>query len=218
VDRDLEEQVEYWNGIGVTKRFGHPVNMRRLQQSVAPSSRIVDVGCGYGRALEVLFNHGYRDLFGFDVAPAMIAAARARLPDLRFAITAARHLPLADASVDALLLFTVLTCVPSDVGQRAIVREAGRVLRPGGVFYISDLWLQPDERNRERYRRYAPRFGTYGVFELPEGVVLRHHDREWIAELTGGFSRMALEELVVETMNGHMANAFQWFGCRRLAA
>lgn len=43
---------------------------------------------------------------------------------------------LSSTSVDAVLLFTVLTCVPTDDGQQAIVREAGRVLRPGGLLYI----------------------------------------------------------------------------------
>src|SRR6266851_1367067 len=55
----------------------------------------------------------------------------------------------------------ILTCVPTDVGQRAIVRKVGRVLQPGGLFYISDLWLQTDERNRERYIRDEPKYGTY---------------------------------------------------------
>ena len=124
---------------------------------------------------------------------------------------------LPDASVDATLLFAVLTCVPSDAGQQAIVREIHRVLRPGGLLYISDLWIQSDERNRERYRRYQAKHGRFGAFELEEGVVLRHHDRRWVDELTRDFSRVVIDELVVETMNGHMAQGFQWFGRKSLS-
>src|SRR5229473_509671 len=109
----------------------------------------------------------------------------------------------------------ILTCVPTDVGQRAIVREVGRVLQPGGLFYISDLWLQIDERNRERYIRDEPKYGTYGVFDLPEGVTVRHHDPRWIETLTRDFDPLALDHVNIQTMNGHPAKGFQWFGLKR---
>src|SRR4030095_15987167 len=93
------------------------------------------------------------------------------------------------------LLFSVLTCLPTDDGQRDIVKEVKRVLRPGGLFYISDLWLQDDERTRERYARDEAKYGVYGVFDLPEGVTVRHHDPLWIEELTRDFQTVALDHL-----------------------
>lgn len=213
---ELDSQAEYWNRIGPTKTFAHPVNVDRLKTLLTPAARIVDFGCGYGRVLEILFEHGYRDLAGFDHASSMIAAARERLPSVELETLVAPRLPLPDASTDAVLLFAVLTCVPGDEGQRAIVREIERVLRPHGLLYISDYWLQPDDRNRTRYQLGEAKFGTYGVFELSEGAVVRHHDRAWIRELTAGFSQVAMDELMLETMNGHLAEAFQWFGRRRV--
>ena len=214
--QDLDRQLDYWNRIGPGKSFGHPVNFDRLSDWLSPGSRILDVGCGYGRALGLLFDRGYHNLIGCDLAPAMIALARERFPALTFAeLTSPPHLPLRDLSVDATLLFTVLTCVPTNQGQRAIVEEVGRVLRPGGLFYVSDLWLQTDERNRERYVRDEPKYGTYGVFDLPEGVTVRHHDPRWIETLTQDFDTLALDHIDIQTMNGHPANGFQWFGLKR---
>ena len=123
-----------------------------------------------------------------------------------------------DAHFDAVLLFSVLTCVPGDAGQRAIVQEATRVLAPGGLLYVSDLWLQTDPRNIARYEAGRQRYGTYGVFDLPEGVTVRHHDRRWLDELTGGYQRLALDELQVPTMNRNTADGFQWFGRKRVTA
>src|SRR6185295_13220085 len=112
------------------------------------------------------------------------------------------------ASVDAALLFAVLTCVPTNEGQLALIEEIDRVLRPGGLLYISDLWLQTDERNRERYARDEPKYGTYGVFDLPEGVTVRHHDPLWIEMLTRHFETLALDQVQIKTMNGNLAAGF----------
>ena len=211
---DLDHQLDYWNTEGPRKPFAHPLNLQRLGQWLSPDSRILDFGCGYGRSLGELSKAGYRNLIGFDFSPAMIAAARARFPEITFDETQSSNIPLPDASVAGALLFSVLTCVPTDDGQRAIVRELRRVLRPGGLLYISDLWLQKDERNLARYARDEPKYGTYGVFDLPEGVTVRHHEPKWIETLTRDFETVALDDIEVVTMNGNPAKAFQWFGLK----
>ena len=211
---DLDYQYEYWNTEGAQKSFQHPLNLERVSQWLSPDSRILDFGCGYGRSLGELFNAGYRNLIGFDFSPAMIAAARARFPEITFEELKSSTIPLPDASVDGVLLFSVLTCVPTDDGQRALVKEMHRLLRPGGLLYISDLWLQRDERNLTRYARDEPKYGTYGVFELPEGVIVRHHDPKWIETLTSDFDMVALDDIEVLTMNGNPAKAFQYFGLK----
>lgn len=215
---NLDQQLDYWNRIGPAKPFAHPVNIDRLSQYLTSQSRILDFGCGYGRALGFLFEHGYQDLIGVDPAPAMVAAARARYPGIVFQeLSNAPSLALPDQSVDATLLFSVLTCVPGDEGQLATLREIERVLKPGGLLYISDLWLQTDERNRERYIRDEAKYGTYGVFDLPEGVTVRHHDPCWVEQLTRDFRTVALDNIDVPTMNGNPAKAFQWFGLKQAA-
>lgn len=212
---NLDSQYEYWNTDGAQKSFAHPVNLERVSQWLSRGSRILDFGCGYGRCLGELFNAGYRNLIGFDFSPAMLAAARTRFPEVTFEEVRSPTIPLPDGSVDGALLFSVLTCMPTDDGQRTLVNELHRVLRPRGLLYISDLWLQPDERNLTRYARDEPKYGTYGVFDLPEGVTVRHHDPKWIEDLTSDFEIVALDHIEVVTMNGNPAKAFQWFGLKR---
>ena len=210
---DLDLQLEYWDQVGPTKAFAHPVNLRQLGQWLHSDSRILDFGSGYGRALDFLKSNGFEDLVGFDPAPAMIEIARRRYPSIRFDVLEDfRSIPLADASVDAVLLFAVLTCVPGNQAQRDIIDEITRVLRPSGILYVSDMWLQTDERNIERYDRDAKKYGIYGVFDLPEGVTVRHHDRQWMKSLLHRYELLALDEVDVQTMNGHAVTAFQWFG------
>jgi len=104
----------------------------------------------------------------------------------------------------------VLTCIPDDEDQQALLGELYRVACPGGLLYVSDFWLQTDERNLARYARFAPQYGTYGVFEVSAGVAVRHHRPEWIDHLLAPWERIAQADLQVITMNGHPAHAFQW--------
>jgi hypothetical protein len=113
--------------------------------------------------------------------------------------------------VDLLLLFAVLTCVPDDEEQRALMAEVSRLLKPGGLVYVSDVLLQEDARNRERYERGAQSHGVYGVFETGDGAVCRHHERAHLLGLIAefGFAVVEEREIAVATMNGNVANGIQ---------
>ena len=129
---------------------------------------------------------------------------------MRFAVLdAPPTLATPDASVDMVLLFAVLTCVPGDDAQRRLVGELARVVKPGGLLYISDLLLRDDERNRNRYDRFAERYGTYGVFETGDGAVCRHHPSDWFSTLLAGFQATDIRYLTVTTMNGHESSGIQ---------
>jgi SAM-dependent methyltransferase len=211
----FDTQLDYWNRIGPSKTFAHPVNIEKLSRWVEPDSRILDYGCGYGRALGLLQSKGYRNLIGMDPAAAMIDAAHTSYPDIAFAFLNDFHnTALPAGSIDAVLLFAVLTSVPRSEDQLAIVAEITRVLRPGGVLYISDMWLQTDARNVARYVRDQKKYGVYGVFDLSDGATVRHHDRQWIDSLLSNYDPVVLDEIEVQTMNGNPATAFQWFGLR----
>jgi SAM-dependent methyltransferase len=210
---NLDLQLDYWNQVGPTKSFAHPVDVERLRQWVSNGSHVLDYGCGYGRALGVLQAAGYTNLIGVDPAPAMIAAARESYPSISFDVLEKDQTArLPNASVDAVLLFAVLTCVPTNKGQHAIINEIARLLRPGGVLYVSDMFLQKDARNVARYVAFESKYGLYGVFDVEEGVTVRHHAPEWIETLTAAYKSLSLGEISVHTMNGHPATAFQWFG------
>jgi SAM-dependent methyltransferase len=144
----------------------------------------------------------------------MIRRARAEHPELRFEVIEDEVLPFGDGTFDVVVLFAVLTCIPSDTGQTHLMAELRRVLRNGGLIHICDYPLQSDDRNRDRYRESADEFGTYGVFRLPDGGVVRHHDMAWIRSLTSQFAMVHLSEIPVRTMNGNAALAFRYFGAR----
>ena len=59
------------------------------------------------------------------------------LPNVTFAIAGAQEIPLADASVDVVFMFKSLHHVPLDLMDLSM-REIKRVLKPGGLAYISE--------------------------------------------------------------------------------
>jgi ubiquinone/menaquinone biosynthesis C-methylase UbiE len=173
------------------------------------------VGCGYGRTLKELAQTGFSHCVGIDFSAAMLARCRSEAPEALLVRNDGDSLPLKSESIDAILLFAFLTCIPHGERQKALIDEARRILRPGGLLYISDLLINTDERNRKRYAEYEEKYGCYGVFELPEGVVVRHHSEEWVAEITRPFEQLKYEEFTVTTMNGNASAAFQYLGRMR---
>jgi SAM-dependent methyltransferase len=210
--RIIPAQVPYWDSVAGEKRFFHPLRLAWLRRYIGPRARILDFGCGYGRTLAELLCAGHENVIGVDFSFTMLTCCRSQLPDVRLIQNYGQTIPLQKHSVDLVLLFAVLTCIPGDEDQRALLREISRVLRPGGLLYISDLLLNHDLRNLARYDRYAGEYGTYGIFELPEGVVVRHHRKEWIEELTGSFNQLEFEPFEVTTMNSNRSAAFQYLG------
>lgn len=208
-----DDQAGYWDSVGLTKSFTHPVDIGWLR-GLGGSARIVDYGCGYGRIAGLLRQHGFSGVEGFDVSAGLVERARRAHPDLRFAtLIRPPRLPIADGGADAVLLIAVLTCVPADDRQRELIGELRRVLRPGGLLYVSDVLLQTDARNVGRYRRSA--HGPYGVFETDDGAFCRHHDRTYLAGLIDDFDLVTEREITVETMNGHQVRAVQMLAAKR---
>ena len=126
-----------------------------------PFGVLVDLGTGTGRMLE-LFRDRYRRGIGIDLSPAMLAYARAKLDRAELRHAQIRQgdiydLPLADQSADAALMHQVLHFLSDP--QRA-VREAARVLAPGGRLLIVDF--APHELEFLRHEFAHERLGFAG--------------------------------------------------------
>ncbi|NNM75896.1 metalloregulator ArsR/SmtB family transcription factor [Sphingomonas sp. ID1715] len=123
----------------------------------APVGRLVDLGTGTGRMLEVFGGAATRAL-GVDRSPEMLRLARAKLSE---AVPAAElrqgdltALPLADAIADTVILHQVLHFVPQ---PGAALAEAGRLVADGGRMLIVDF--APHEREELRTRDAHQRLG-----------------------------------------------------------
>lgn len=111
----------------------------------------VDLGCGTGELLRCLAGKA-QTLVGVDYSVEMLAKAQkncegAGIPvDLR--LGAIEHLPVADGLADLAVLSLALHHLPDP--ERG-VRDAARILVPGGRLLIADFDKHEDESLRERF-------------------------------------------------------------------
>jgi SAM-dependent methyltransferase len=101
----------------------------------APGRATLDLGCGEGRLARDLAAHGHR-VTGADVSATLIDAAREAHPDGDYRVADAARLPFADASFDLVVAYNSLMDIDDMPGA---VREAARVLEPGGRLVVSIL-------------------------------------------------------------------------------
>ena len=198
----------YWDANAAALTFTHPLNLDWLA-ALPKAARILDYGCGYGRTLAELAAAGWTNAAGVDFSAAMIERGRAAGPTLDLRHIAGLPLAEPDGAYDAVILFAVLTTIPDDDEQRALMAELRRLIRPGGLLYVSDYLLQTDARNLARYEAGAARHGVYGVWDRDDGGVFRHHTREALDALMDGFGLIAEAEVETTTFSGAKVTALQ---------
>ncbi|MFC7154489.1 class I SAM-dependent methyltransferase [Halomarina halobia] len=197
--------------------------------------RVLDLGCGTGHLTAAIADAGAAAV-GVDRERSMLAEARAAHPGSAFVRGDVRALPLRE-SFDAVFSNAALHWVPeADAGR--VVREAARVLRPGGRFVvelggagnvesaraalraeIAARGLDPDERDPW----YFPSVGTYAtvleragfevtvarLFDRPTELDGRDGLREWLRMFAGAFlDGVSDPEAVVDAVEDRLSGRY----------
>jgi len=133
-----------------------------------PGTRVLEVGCGPGRASAALASRHGAVVTGLDASPEMLAAAREFVPEGVDLVEArAEALPFPDDSFDVVLAQFVVHLLDR---PRAFA-ELRRVLRPDGVLWIKTS--DPDRLDDHWLARPFPSAITIERSRFPDEAQLR---------------------------------------------
>lgn len=138
---------------------------------VPVGGRILDVPCGWGRHTALLAEAGY-EVHGSDLSYALLSRhAKGNGPGPSYVSADIRMQPLRDDSFDAVInVFTSLGLFLDDAEDLRALREAHRLLKPGGRFLLEsmhrddviasyaerDRWTLPNGTEVRVRRRFDP--------------------------------------------------------------
>jgi ArsR family transcriptional regulator len=138
---------------------------------------LLDIGTGTGRMLQLLGDR-VREAVGVDRSHDMLAVARTNLSEPQHRNCNVRqadmyHLPFNDRSFDLVILHMVLHFAdePGDA-----IKEAARVLKPGGTFVVVDFAPHAMEELRENHAHRRLGFRTEEVSRWAAEQVLQTTD------------------------------------------
>jgi len=129
-------------GLGPALRPGGEELTRRILDLTRPERDqfVLDAGCGPGATLGLLRSRGLRKVLGIDRDQDFLHEARH--PHSPVIQADLGHIPLADRSVDLVLCECAWNLGP----REQVLAEFGRIVRPGGVLAIADIFVRTSDQ------------------------------------------------------------------------
>jgi len=130
-----------WDKLRASGWTPHAIRNDEKYRRMAPylrklprSARVLDGGCGLGQWVLTLDDDGF-ETTGLDLSKETISFLAERFPGRRFAVGDIRELPFEDNSFDAYLSWG--TFEHFEHGMEMPIAEACRILKPGGLLFIT---------------------------------------------------------------------------------
>jgi tRNA (uracil-5-)-methyltransferase TRM9 len=110
--------------------------LKFLFEGLREGERVLDLGCGNGRWYKV-FKEKKVDYFGIDNSERLIEIAKENFPEAKFFVGDALNLPFPDDFFDKVYSIALLHHIPSEDFRIKVLKEAKRVLKPGGILILT---------------------------------------------------------------------------------
>jgi len=140
----LKEITDYYNleadEFSRTRKEPWP-EIEFLFDSLNLGEKVLDLGCGNGRFFR-FFKKRKVDYFGTDASPKLVEIAKRENPGARFETADALNLPFPGNNFDKIYSIAVLHHIPSYGLRMKFLKEAERVLKPGGILVLT-CWKLP---------------------------------------------------------------------------
>ena len=197
---DIEKEVEFfdrfeaeWGEYDVLAESAYTRILDELARRLHPHPGMacIDLGCGTGAFTRRLRRFELA-LTGVDISPRSIARAR-QLGGATFVVGDVCHTTASSASFDFAVMSGVLHHLPAARTRVASLREAHRLLRPGGRFFSYD----PNGRSPSMFLYRDPRSPLYSPAGKTENEILLTK-----AQLAGELAAAGLTDVRVTGLSG----------------
>jgi len=192
-------QTKAWDLVAMDVHFNLEIDTPEFMHLVAKDTTILDYGCGYGRACEILNSMGYNNILGVDSSPEMIRRGNLIYPHLTLSQTQGTTLQYPDGNFGAIVLCVVLTCIPEHRAMKDLLAEIERVLKPGGILHMVEFCNE-----------------TSNTFKSKIGITMHHQRPSELRSLVSAFTELKFEVIQTKTMGGNTAKAVNYFGQKTL--
>ncbi|MEI7741499.1 MAG: class I SAM-dependent methyltransferase [bacterium] len=191
-DKTREDYDALADAMDVTRRYIWE-ELSDMMPEITANDRVLDIGCGNGRMVQTLKTKRY---VGLDLSPELVKRAQARFPEASFVVGDALKLPFSEASFEYILSIAVLHQIPGMEARNQALKEAFRVLKPGGIMVISvwNLW-------RSKYLGYLLKSTLFKLFwqhQMDFGDVLIPWKDKGVARYYHAFCARTVRRMLVE--------------------
>jgi SAM-dependent methyltransferase len=190
--------------------------MKPYLDKLADNAILLDGGCGLGD-WTAYFGSSDFNITGVDISKKTVELLNQRFPDINFITGDIRNLDLPDNSVDAYFSWGVFEHF--EEGLQPCIKEALRILKPGGVLFIT----VPADNIRQALRGALAKYSSESVNETHRFYQWRLTRSELAQQLgIGGFKLDVVKPIhkrqgILRSLHHEFGLPYEWFFTRALS-
>lgn len=187
--------------------FTSPLPQETILAGIHKKSKILDIGCGYGRILDYLYNLGYTDLVGLDISSNLIQRAKKKVANAKYIISSIEdYFP--DCKFDFIIICGVLEYISSDKNiRRKFISKLYQISNYGAKIYLASFIL--DWINLKTYLANFFKGNAFGTLYINYHLKLFHSSPKKIDRLFSKyFHKLESNIEKFNTWSGTLTNGY----------
>lgn len=131
---------------------------------IKSGSRVLDLGCGNGRAVNLLKSFNI-DYVGLDISEELTKIAQKKYPKDEFIVSNLLDTPFSDNKFDYVISLATLHHIPSEEQRLNALKEINRILKPNGTVLITVWYFWGDAEFKKLIKNKKLELGDNDFFK-----------------------------------------------------